>query len=89
MSQIQDEVHRFAIGYHHQRRSSTVFRSSLTDIEGIGKTRAKNLLKHFGSIKNIKEADLEELENAPTMTKNAAQAVYRHFHEAHENNDDQ
>ena len=89
VSQIQDEVHRFAIGYHHQRRSSTVFRSSLTDIEGIGKTRAKNLLKHFGSIKNIKEADLEELENAPTMTKNAAQAVYRHFHEAHENNDDQ
>lgn len=80
VSQIQDEVHRFAIGYHHQRRSKNTFKSSLTDIEGIGTTRAKNLLKHFGSIKNIKEAELEELENAPTMTKNAAQAVYSYFH---------
>ncbi len=81
VTEIQDEVHRFAIGYHHQRRSSSAFKSSLTDIEGIGKTRAKNLLKHFGSIKNIKEAELEELEAAPTMTKNAADAVYKYFHE--------
>ena len=73
-------VHRFAIGYHHQRRSSSAFKSSLTDIEGVGKTRAKNLLKHFGSIKNIREAELEELENAPSMTRNAAAAVYAHFH---------
>ncbi len=87
VSQIQDEVHRFAIGYHHQRRSSSTFKSSLTDIDGIGKTRAKNLLKHFGSIKNIKEAELEELENAPTMTKNAAQAVYSFFHKKGETDD--
>lgn len=80
VSEIQEEVHRFAIGYHHKRRSASAFKSSLTDIEGIGTTRAKNLLKHFGSIKNIKEAELEELENAPTMTKNAANAVYNYFH---------
>ena len=80
VTEIQDEVHRFAIGYHHQRRSSSAFKSSLTDIEGVGKTRAKNLLKHFGSIKNIREAELEELENAPSMTRNAAAAVYAHFH---------
>ena len=80
VSEIQDEVHRFAIGYHHQRRSNSTFKSSLTDIEGIGKTRAKNLLKHFGSIKNIKEAELEELENAPSMTKQAAHSVYFYFH---------
>lgn len=80
VTEIQDEVHRFAIGYHHQRRSSSAFKSSLTDIDGIGKTRAKNLLKHFGSIKNIKEAELSELENAPGMTKNAAAAVYAFFH---------
>ena len=80
VSEIQDEVHRFAIGYHHQRRSNSTFKSSLTDIEGIGKTRAKNLLKHFGSIKNIKEAELEELENAPSMTKQAAYSVYFYFH---------
>ena len=81
VTEIQDEVHRFAIGYHHQRRSGSAFKSSLTDIEGIGKTRAKSLLKHFGSIKNIKEAELSELENAPSMTKNAADAVYKFFHE--------
>ncbi len=82
VSEIQEEVHRFAIGYHHQRRSNSTFKSSLTDIEGIGTTRAKNLLKHFGSIKNIKEAELEELENAPSMTKNAANAVYSYFHKS-------
>ncbi|MBQ1546654.1 MAG: excinuclease ABC subunit UvrC [Clostridia bacterium] len=80
VTEIQDEVHRFAIGYHHQRRSKTALHSTLTDIEGIGMTRAKNLMKHFGSIKNIREAELEELENAPTMTRNAAESVYRHFH---------
>ncbi len=78
---IQDEVHRFAIGYHHQRRSKSAFKSTLTDIEGIGTARAKYLLKHFGSIKNIKEAELKELENAPGMTKNAAEAVYKYYHE--------
>ncbi len=80
VTQIQDEVHRFAIGYHHQVRSKNAFKSSLTDIEGIGKTRAKNLLKHFGTIKNIREAELEELENAPSMTKDTAKAVYDFFH---------
>ncbi len=87
VSEIQEEVHRFAIGYHHQRRSNSTFKSSLTDIEGIGKTRAKNLLKHFGSIKNIKEAEIEELENAPTMTKNSANAVYSYFHRSGENSE--
>ena len=85
VTEIQDEVHRFAIGYHRQRRSSGTFKSSLTEIEGIGKTRAKNLLKHFGSIKNIREAELEELENAPSMTKNAADAVYKYFHASEKN----
>ncbi|MBQ1388657.1 MAG: excinuclease ABC subunit UvrC [Clostridia bacterium] len=80
VTEIQDEVHRFAIGYHRQRRSSGTFKSSLTEIEGIGKTRAKNLLKHFGSIKNIREAEIEELINAPGMTRNAAEAVYGFFH---------
>lgn len=80
VSEIQEEVHRFAIGYHHKRRSKSAFKSSLTDIEGIGTTRAKNLLKHFGSVKNIKEAELQELENAPKMTQNAARAVYKYFH---------
>ena len=80
LSKMQDEVHRFAIGYHHARRSKNTFRSSLTSIEGIGEVRAKALLKYFRTIDNISKADLEELEAAPKMTKESALAVYRYFH---------
>lgn len=80
VTRIQDEVHRFAIGYHHNRRSKNTFRSSLTDIPGIGQVRAKVLLKHFRTIENISNADLRELENAPKMTKDSALAVYKYFH---------
>lgn len=81
VSKMQDEVHRFAIGYHHQRRSKSAFKSSLTDIEGIGEKRAKTLLKYFRTIENISKADLEELKNCPQMTENSAQAVYKYFHQ--------
>ena len=80
LSKMQDEVHRFAIGYHHARRSKNTFRSSLTSIEGIGEVRAKALLKYFRTVENISKADLEELESAPKMTKDSALAVYRYFH---------
>ena len=77
LSKMQDEVHRFAIGYHHSRRSKNTFKSSLTDIDGIGEKRARAMLKYFRTIDNISKADLEELEGCPQMTKNAAIAVYR------------
>lgn len=80
VSSIQDEVHRVAIGYHRQKRSSGAFKSSLTEIEGVGVKRARALLKHFGTIKNIGLADLEELESAPCMNKACALAVYKYFH---------
>lgn len=80
LSKMQDEVHRFAIGYHHSRRSKNTFKSSLTDIEGIGEKRARAMLKYFRTIDNISKADLQELEGCPQMTKNAAVAVYRYFH---------
>lgn len=79
ITNIQDEVHRFAIGYHRNRRSASL-KSSLTDIEGIGEKRAAELLRYFKTIKNIKEADLEELMGAPRMTRQTAMAVYRYFH---------
>lgn len=81
LSKMQDEVHRFAIGYHHERRSKNTFKSSLTEIEGIGEKRARAMLKYFRTIDNISKADLEELEGCPQMTKNAAVAVYRYFHQ--------
>ena len=82
LSKMQDEVHRFAIGYHHERRSKNTFKSSLTEIKGIGEKRARAMLKYFRTIDNISKADLEELEGCPQMTKNAAVAVYRYFHSA-------
>ena len=77
---IQDEVHRFAIGYHKNRRSSSMLNSELTQIEGIGKMRAAALLKHFKTMARIKAASAEELAAAPGMNKPAAQRVYGYFH---------
>ena len=54
--------------------------SSDLEIDGIGSARAKALLKYFGTIKNIKEADIEELQAAPTMNKPAAVTLYNYFH---------
>lgn len=80
VSTIQDEVHRYAIGYMRTKSKKKSFSSSLTSIDGIGETRAKALLKFFKTIQRISEADVEELMNAPTMTRPAAEAVYKHFH---------
>ncbi len=85
VSKLQDEVHRFAIGYHHQRRKNATFKSSLTDIDGVGTVRAKALLKNFRTIGNIRNADLQELENCPSMTHDSAVAVYNYFHPKEEN----
>ena len=80
ISKLQDEVHRFAIGYQRQRRNMNTFKSSLTDIPTVGTERAKALLKHFRTIKNISQADYDELLNAPKMNKTSADEVYRYFH---------
>lgn len=79
LSKMQDEVHRFAIGYHRQSRKKEAFSSSLTKIDGVGEKRAKALLRHFRTIENIRLAELSELENAPQMTKPTAKAVYDFF----------
>ncbi|CAM3751598.1 excinuclease ABC subunit UvrC [Mesobacillus zeae] len=61
LQRIQDEVHRFAITFHRQLRGKSSFQSMLDDISGIGEKRKKMLLKHFGSVKKMKEATVEEL----------------------------
>jgi len=80
VSKIQDEVHRFAIGYHRQQRKKSTISSTLLSIEGIGAARAKALMKHFRTVSAISEADLTELEKAPGMTKPSAKRVYDYFH---------
>lgn len=80
LSTIQDEVHRFAIGYHRQQRKKSAISSTLLGIEGVGPARAKALLKHFKTVAAVGEAELEELERAPGMTKPAARRVFDYFH---------
>ena len=79
VSKMQDEVHRFTIEYERKSHSKKAFRSSLLDIEGIGETRAKALLKHFKTIRAVSEASAEELEQVQGMSKRAAEAVWKHF----------
>ncbi|MEC2071674.1 excinuclease ABC subunit UvrC [Alkalihalophilus marmarensis] len=80
LQRIQDEVHRFAITFHRQTRSKTFFQSVLDEIPGVGEKRKRQLLKHFGSVKKMKEATIEELavEGVP---KNVAEAIYEKLHE--------
>ena len=80
LTQIQDEVHRFAIGYHRQQRKKATISTTLTSIPGIGETRAKALMKHFTTIRAVSEATEEMLEETPGMNAPAARAVYRYFH---------
>lgn len=80
VSVIQEEVHRFSVAYHHKKHSKSSFSSSLLEIEGIGEQRAKALLKHFKTMKAIRDCTAEELAAAKGMTRPAAQRVYDYFH---------
>lgn len=78
---IQDEVHRFAIDYHHSIRNKSMSKSVLDDAPGIGTRRKESLLKHFGSIEKIKEADMDSLSSVDGMTKKSAQQLKDYFKE--------
>ena len=75
---IQDEAHRFAITFHRKKRTKKLIASALDDIPGVGKKRKAALLKAFGSVKAIKNAELEELEKI--VPRDCAQNVYDEFH---------
>ena len=80
ITRIQDEAHRFAITFHRKLRGREQVHSVLDDIEGIGPARAKALLKQFGTIREIREASVEELLKAKGMTRTSAEAVYNYYH---------
>jgi excinuclease ABC subunit C len=75
LQRIQDEVHRFAITFHRQLHGKSVFQSILDDIPGIGEKRKKLLLKHFGSVKKMKEANLEEFTNLGIPSNTALELI--------------
>ncbi|MBO4218850.1 MAG: excinuclease ABC subunit UvrC [Erysipelotrichaceae bacterium] len=79
MTNMQDEVHRFAISYHKRLRSKQMSHSSLEEIEGVGPKRRSSLLKHFGSIARIREANVEQLSQA--VPAEVAQRVYDYYHQ--------
>ena len=79
---IQEEAHRFAINYHRNLRSKTMFKSELDDIKLIGPKRKENLLKHFKSIDKIKKASIKELMEVESMNEKSAESLYEHFRRA-------
>ena len=79
VGRIQEEVHRFAITYHHEKHKRSAFSSRLDGIRGVGEARKRSLMQHFKTIRAISSASVEELTAA--VGKTAAQAVYDHFHQ--------
>ncbi len=79
LARIRDEAHRFANTFHRDRRSKATLTSELDTIPGIGATRRQRLLKHFGSVRAIRQATVEDLAKAPGMNKAAAEAIMKYF----------
>jgi len=81
VQRLRDEAHRFAIGSHRARRKKDIARNPLDEIAGIGPTRKKALLSHFGTAKAVSKAGVEDLAAVPGISEAIARLVYDHFHE--------
>lgn len=80
LERLRDEAHRFAITHHRKLRGKAQLKSSLSDIPGVGQKRQRALLKHFGSLKKIKVASLDDLRAMPGLPASIAEQVHRYFH---------
>lgn len=80
LQRVRDEAHRFAIKFHRKRRAQKVLQTILDEVPGIGPSRKKALLQHFGSIEAMMKASVDELAKVPHMTKKAAEALWRFLH---------
>jgi len=79
LQRLRDEAHRFALGYHQRIRKRQTFASALDTIPGIGPKRKRALLRHFGSVKAIREASIEELATARGMTHSLAEKIKQYL----------
>lgn len=77
LQQIRDEAHRFAVTFHRQRRNKQTLKSALLDIPGIGPNKSKALLRHFGSMKRIKEASSDELKQVKGLSQANIEAILK------------
>ena len=82
LQRLRDEAHRFAIGTHRAKRAKSLTTSTLDDVPGIGPSRKRALLMHFGTARAVKGAALEDLERAPGISKTMARQLYDYFHPA-------
>ncbi|MES2045260.1 MAG: excinuclease ABC subunit UvrC [Pseudomonadota bacterium] len=80
LQRLRDEVHRFAIGAHRDKRSKGILTSPLDDVPGIGPARKKALLMHFGTARAVRGASLEDLQKAPGVSATVAQQIHDFFH---------
>jgi excinuclease ABC subunit C len=81
VERLRDEAHRFAIGSHRARRKRDIRESGLQEIPGIGPTRKRALLMHFGTLKAIESASLADLARVPGISADSAQRIYDYFHD--------
>jgi excinuclease ABC subunit C len=76
LQRIRDEAHRFAIAYHRQKRSAAMTKSVLDGVPGLGETRRKAVLRHFGSVKRLRAATVDEIAEVPGVGRRTAEAVH-------------
>jgi excinuclease ABC subunit C len=75
LQRIRDEAHRFAITHHRQRRSKSMTASALDGVPGLGDVRRKAVLRHFGSLKRLRAASVDEIAQVPGLGRHTAQRV--------------
>jgi len=80
LQRIRDEAHRFAVGFHRQRRDARARESLFDRLEGVGPARRRALLRHFGSAERVVEASAEELEGVPGLPAKTARSIYAQLH---------
>ena len=81
VQRLRDEVHRFAIGAHRQKRAKAIGATPLDDVPGVGSTRKRALLQHFGSAKAVSRAGLQDLKSVDGISDTLAESIHDFFHD--------
>ena len=80
MQNLRDEAHRFAIGTHRQHRAKSIYKSRVDEIDGIGAKRKHDLLSFFGSVEEVAQASVKDLQKVSGISKKTAEKIYKYFH---------